>query len=579
MAKLNREKILSIPGLFILYVFFSSLLILIFRLVFPGEAAPLERFSTVWRFLRAAEDIIILFPCLVLSALVFPFGFNYSPPERFTSFSPKFLKKLSPSVLCSIAGAVIYVVLFLLALPLVLNSKTNLQSQARLYRLSMEQAFISANEGDWEEVSGFLAICERIWPRSPELSGLTVEASFRLQELAMRPVQPNRQPGRQDLSASVQLTVSDALALAEIAMNEERYYDAHWLATLAGDLAGPGSIESATASRIASRAWNAVSSMQPNSRESQAYRIYTLKRDAYRDLVAGEYISAYYIFLELLSLAPNDPEGSYYLALCERGLSEISFFIDEMELRDSPSGGLYSFPFGLGRMVMRFTSLSVFPDSAYGIRLEMLNFDRDGRLLWRMEAPYAKIVPVSLDSGRHISIMMRALDRNDGSRRWEPVKEGFAEAPPQNDQITLNIIWEDFLLLTEIRRGQDSLTPGELMAASSLGSQFGYIPSIFDAELISRFAEPILLLPFFIFAIVLGWRFRAVRRSRFIWVPMLGVLPVVFAELVHLGRISVNNMSIWAVMNFGFSAAVFAFVTGTVVLLFLSLIILASQRG
>ncbi|MDR0312040.1 MAG: hypothetical protein LBI14_00420, partial [Treponema sp.] len=467
MAKLNRDKIFSISGLFIFYVFISSLLILIFRLVFPGEPAPLEKFSTVWRFLRAAEDIIILFPCLALSALVFPFGFTYYPPEKLTRFSPNFFKKLSPSVLCSIAASVVYVVLFLLALPLVLNSKTNLQSQARLYRLSLEQAHISADEGDWEEVSGFLAICERIWPRSPELSGLATETSFRLQELALRPVQSSRLSAAQQGSiASVELTVSDALALAEIALNEERYYDAHWLATLGGDLAGLGSIEAAAASRIASQAWNAVSSLQPNTRESEAYRIYNLKRDAYRDLVSGEYISAYYIFLELLSLAPNDPEGSYYLALCERGLADISFFVDEMELRDSPAGALYSLPFGTGRMVMRFASFSVFPDSAYGIRLELLNFDINGRLLWRMEAPYAKIVPVSIDSGWHISIMMRALDRNDGNRRWEPVKEGFAEAPPQNDQLTMSIIWEDFLLLTEIRRGQDSLSPAELMAAS-----------------------------------------------------------------------------------------------------------------
>jgi hypothetical protein len=367
--------------------------------------------------------------------------------------------------------------------------------------------------------------------------------------------------------------------MAEAAMREEKYYDAHWLATLAGDIAAPGSIEASAASAIASRAWDAVSSLQPNSRESEAYRIYHLKREAYRDLVAGEYISAYYLFLELMSMSPDDPEGSYYLALCEEGLVQISFFFDEMELRNSPVGALYSIPFGTGRMVMRFFSLSIFPDSAYGIDFEVLNFDRDGRLLWRMEAPYAKMVPVSLDSGRHISIMMRVLDRIDGRRQWRPIKEGFAEAPPLNDQLTLNIVWEDFILLTRIRRGQDSLSPSELMAASSLGFQYGYMPSIFEAELINRFARPILLLPLFILAIVFGWRFRALKTSKFIWFPMLGVLPLVFSGIVQLGHISLCNLTIWVVMNLGFSTAVIAFAVGAVVLMLISLLILASQRA
>jgi hypothetical protein len=443
----------------------------------------------------------------------------------------------------------------------------------------MEQARIHAANDEWQEASEFVAICERIWPGSPEMSGLTTEVPIRLNELSSTVPSSRRQPSafRQELAAP--LTATEALAMADVAMNEERYYDAHWLATLGGEIAVPGSIESASASRIASQAWNAVSSLQPNSRESETYRVYHLKRDAYRDLIANEWISAYYLFRELLSLAPNDPEGIYYIDLCEQGLAKMSFFIDELELVGSPAGSLYSIPYGNTRMVMRFSSISVFSDSAYGIRLEMLNFDRDGRLLWRIEAPYAKIVPVALDSGRHINVLMRALDRYNGNRSWDPVKEGFGEAAPQNDQVILEIGWEDFLLLTEMRRGQDSLTSGELMAASALGPQYGYVPSVFEAELISRFGEPVLFLPLFIFTIVLGWRFRAVRRLRFIWLPMLGMLPVVFYEIVYFARISLSNVSIWLVINFSFSIAIIAFSVGAVVLLILSLIVLASQHG
>jgi hypothetical protein len=65
-----------------------------------------------------------------LSALVFPFGYIPSPHEKISPFSPQFFKKLSPSVLCSIAAAGIYALLFLLVLPLVLNGKAGIKSQA-----------------------------------------------------------------------------------------------------------------------------------------------------------------------------------------------------------------------------------------------------------------------------------------------------------------------------------------------------------------------------------------------------------------------------------------------------------------
>jgi hypothetical protein len=580
MIGLNREKFFSAPGLFILYVFFSSLSILGFRLISPGEAVPLENFSTVWHLLRGVESIIFLFPCLILSALVIPFMINPDSNEKFTRFSPAFLKKVAPSVLTAITASAIYALLFLLALPMIANYKTNLEQQARLYNLSLEKAYVYADQGDWQEVASFVDICERIWPGSPRLSSLATEVSIRLQEMALRPVSWGETSTYMQTSAGPEsLTVTEALAMAEAAMREERFYDAHWLATLAGDIAAPGSIEAATASSISSRAWDAVSSLQPTSRESEAYRIYRLKRDAYRDLIAGEYISAYYLFLELMALSPNDPEGSYYLALCEEGLTQISFFFDEMELRNSPLGALYSIPYGRGRIVMRFYSISVSLDSAYGIDLEMLHFDRDGRLLWRIEAPYAKIVPLSLDSGEeYISIIMRTLDRTDGNRRWEPIKEGFAEAPPPNSQLTLSIVWEDFLLLTQIRRGQISLSPAELMEASSMGSKYGYMPSIFEAELINRFARPVLFLPLSIFVIIFGWRFRAFRKSRFVWLPMLGVLPLVFSGVVQLGRISLNNLTLWVLMNMSFASAIVTFAVGSVVLLFASLIFLASQR-
>jgi len=236
-------------------------------------------------------------------------------------------------------------------------------------------------------------------------------------------------------------------------------------------------------------------------------------------------------------------------------------------------------------MVIRFSSLSTSTDSAYGIGVEILAFDRDGRPLWSMQAPYAKILPVSPPftegisvTGPSISILMQALDRADKTKHWEPVAQDLGQSAPSGAQIVLGISWDNFLLLSKIRRGLAGLSPVELKQASLNLGACGYQPEVFEAELLRRFAEPLFLLPLGFFAIVAGWRYRALKRSRYMAIPMLGILPVVFNGVVHFCRLWLNNLGIWTVVSLGFTTAAIFFGIGVFVLLFLSLIVLAAQH-
>ena len=592
MIKLDREKLFSTPGLFFLYIVLSSLLVILYRLIIPGEVPPLAYFSLGWGLVRGGINLIDLFPALALSALVIPFGVHQWPPEKFAPFSPKFLKNLGPSILGAIVAAGVYALLFLLALPLIRNYEADLRARGQLWRLSAEQARSYAALGEWQEVDRLVNICEMIWPGAPEMAGLKAETSIQLEGTAQRlePAERNASLSLKDLAEFRPLTAAEAIQMAETALREERYYDAHWLATLGVDLAGPGSADSAVASRIASQAWNAVSSLEPNSRQTEAYSIYHLKRDAYMAFISGDWVQAYYLFQELLSLVPGDPDGLHYLRLSEQGFISMAFFVDEMELRRNPEGAIFSLPKGtaeerismnqgMGRMVMRFSSLSIFPDSAYGYGLEILDFDQAGRLLWRLETPYVKMLPLSQETGSHVLMLLRAFDRVDGQRRWEPEIRNYGDAAPRNAQLTLDLTWDEFRLLAQMRRGQDILNLGELIAATAIGPDYGYLPEVFEAELISRFAEPVLFLPILIFILTVAWRYRAVKKPRFIWLPMLGILPLVFNGAVYFCRNSLYNVSIWAVIYLGFSLAVTVLTAGAVFLFILSLIILSSQHG
>jgi hypothetical protein len=585
-TKLNKDKVFSPPGIFIIYILAASLAILCFRLIYPGRAAPLAYFSKNWRLLQGALDIITLFPALALSALAIPFGIKIRPAEKLTPFSPKFLLSLQSSIWLAIAAAAIYGLLSFLALPAVKDYEGKLNYQGQLYQLAKRQAQDHAALNEWAEAAQFVSVCEGIWPGGPEIEKLKIESSIRAEEARlaqMRPIE-NEAAGnaaRPNLPNENPLNATQALSMAETAMKEERYYDAHWLASIAGKLAAPNSAETAAAARLASQAWNAVSSLEPNSRESTEYAIYRLKRGGYEALASEEWIRAYYIFLELLKLVPSDPDAEKYLNMALEGTVKVAFFIDEMDLAmgEVLTGAIFSLPLGMGRVVIRVSSLSAFSDSAYGMGAEILAFDRDGRPSWRMDAPYIKILPFTLDTGPRVTILARALDRADETKQWEPVKEGLGETPPLGATITLSLNWDDFLLLSDIRRGTDNLPVNELLEASRGTGNFGYIPQVFEAELIRRFSQVVFFLPFAILALVIGWRFRALKRPRYLAVPMMAILPLVFNGAVHFLGSFLNNAGIWAVITLGLTGAITCFAAGAFALLIISLIILAAQHG
>jgi hypothetical protein len=597
MKKFNAAVFRSPQAVFIIYMIAAGLVILGFRFIYPGEAVPIPYFARTWRIIRGLLDYLNLFPALAMSALVVPFGMAAAHEEGYSSFSPKFFRNIRGPVITAICAAVVYGLLFSLALPLVQDWEANTRSQGSLYRLARERAQNHVKAGEWLEASRFIAIGERVWPGSPEMASIKTETAIHLEEYRFEE-EDERAAARAKITDDAwgadfsvfsgqrqPMDAAEALSLGEAALGEERYFDAHWLATVAERIAKPGSPEVVSAARLAGRAWNAVQSLAPNARESRLYSIFRLKQSGYEAMISGDWIRAYYIFQELSGLSPEDPDAANFFIQSERGAQEIAFFIDEIEAAagETLTGAVFSLPVERvngrpGRGALRFSGLSVFPDYAYGIGLEFMSFDSEGRPASRLEAPYAKILPMRLGTRPRALILMQALDRHDRNRRWEPVWTA-GSAPSAGTQLLLDISYEDFLLLSQVRRGAGNLQMGELFtAARSLGSG-GYIPEVFEAEMINRLSVPLFFLPMAILAVIIGWRYRAKKRPRYLFIPMLPLLPLVFNGLVYLYRNILNTLGVWAVVSLGFSTALILCIAGLALLFILSLILLAAQRG
>jgi hypothetical protein len=369
--------------------------------------------------------------------------------------------------------------------------------------------------------------------------------------------------------------------LGEAALRDERPFDAHWLATVGGRIAKAGSPERTQAARLAARAWNQIESQKPNRRETRVHSIYQLKLSGYEAMVSGDWIRAYYIFKELLELTPNDPDAENFFKASEKGTKEVAFFIDEMEisLGETLTNTMFSLP-GPGRSVMRVASLSFNTDYAYGTGIEYMVFDSDSNPILYLQAPYAKFLPITLNDQPQVLILMRTLDRHDSSRHWEPnwTAQNRNIYRPESAQITLNISYETFILLSEMRQGLPGLYIDTLFKASALAGETGYIPEVFEAEIINRLCACLFFLPMAVLVIVLGWRLRAKIHPRYLFVLSLPILPIVFNGLVHLYRMVLNTVSISLISLFDFSFALMLIIIFLVVSFVLSLIALAAQR-
>ncbi|MDR0452721.1 MAG: hypothetical protein LBH15_06730 [Treponema sp.] len=589
LSEAGKLVFVSPPAVFFGYLAACALATFGFRYLFPVSRPPLDLYASGWRFAQWILEFVGFFPALAMSALMIPFSRGTGEPEGDRRFDAGFLHRLRLPILTAIIAVILYGALFFVARPLAADARETMVFRGELYRDSRDRAVNHAQAGEWTEASRFANICEQIWPDNPDVSGLKnqIDAEFyRSQYLQDRVAPAERQPGPDPRERSP-VDATEALRFGEAAFGEERYYDAHWLATLAGRLARPGSVEAGESARLAGRAWNAIESLAPNSRERDLYQIYRLKRSGYEAMVGQDWIKGYYIFKELIGVSPDDPDAADFLRRCETETLQIAFFADELELTlgDVLTEAVFSLPRynGAGepdgRMALRVGALSTFPDYSYGFDIELAAINGAGSLASRMEAPYAKFLPKTINGRPRTVLLLRSLDRRNPDLRWEPVWTGPEPAELGGAELLLDLSYENFLLITRARRGPEYLQIPSLFAAEQNLAPYGYIREVFRAEAINRIAEPVFLLPLFILALVVAWRFRPRKQPRYLAVPMLGVMPVVFLACTSVYRSLIEALGIGMALALSFTSSMAILGVAVSLLFFLSLIILVSQRS
>jgi hypothetical protein len=319
----------------------------------------------------------------------------------------------------------------------------------------------------------------------------------------------------------------------------------------------------------------------PSDKETVSYELYRQKREGYVAINDGDWIRAYRIFSDLIRKAPGDPDTANFLALSKSKVQSLTFFLNERDYAQGEIIGnpLYSLPAESqnARVVLRFASISLFADAAYAYNAEIIALNQSGAPIGSISAPYCKLCPQSTAAGDRLLVMLRAVDQ-ETQEQYDPAASDDDQNLFENAQIMLALDYDDFRLLSKLRRGMNSLLIGDLFRAAQRFDSFGQVEQVFQAEIIYQLSEPASFLPIAVFVIVLGWRFRSKKKLRYLGIPMLIILPFVFEAVIYFYRSILNTLCIWSVTSMGFTTSIAIFACGTAACFFCALLVLAAQR-
>jgi len=595
---IDKEKPIPIVPIMAIYTLAVLALLLGKQLFLSPEPAPLSIFTVSWPIYGALIELISLFPVLIFSAIASAFAFSIFEDQNQSRFSPQFFSKMAKPLITIIGATAVYGILLLLFQPMLFDARYRMQTQAQLFNDAKIKAEEEINRGDWKEAAIHLAICERIWKQSKETQKLRDALAVAQEKERAKQVDMEHPASEKGYIETPEgfipvlsgqrnpVTIREALSLAELNLQRNNHFDAHWYASVAKKMAKPGSPEEVEATRLATQAWNGISELKPDPKQEKEYQLYKKKLNGYNAIQSGDYIQAYYIFNSLTKEIPSDPDVKKYMETALAGTKKIAFFQDEVvkAVGETLSYGIFTIPIrdsqggNLGLGILRADSLTMLSDVSYGTKVLFQILNSSGAVLRSVQSDYVKWSPFSEQNNRTKTLMLlKAIDKNNKNRSWDPQWSG--DTKSKETFLVLDISYEDFLLASHAQTNSRNLSIVELFNAQQRLSSFGFIPQTFQLELLNRIMDPFLCLVLSLFVLTVSWRLRPLKKPGLIAFPMFIILPVVSFLILEGGRMLGTIINTALLLHFALPLTVIICIINELVLIFLAVLFLAGQRS
>ncbi|EMB27492.1 hypothetical protein [Treponema denticola] len=539
-----------------LFVHFLLGLVASFAYVFfmpiKETVLPVSLFS--WKIRESILLFIFYFPFIYTSALIFayPIIFGKFGPAKMQRRSSAMIRFIQHFFIFSLAVLSFYVVLAEAVKPILMEYQSRSVYQALTHKEYTKLAKEAYDRNDYSQAGDHIGRALSIWPQSEDAMKLNEMIKIAGEKLSLDKTDSVL---RKNISEedNISMTAEAALKRAEMAALAFDFYTAHYYAKLAMQTFQDGNPLKIDAENLAVQAWAEVEKGLASYKDAPSIALYKSKKAAYEALQRGDYIKAYYSFLQIDSSmrASNpdkkDPEVERFLNLSRVELEKNVFFTDE--LKNIPNfimRGDISFTVGEHShecAVIKIHGIShgsstlrneIYLMNVLYTRLGISNAEK-----WSIIIPYAKLIEVVDDEGKNrLMLQICSVDRYSEEKNVYP-KVLSGELPRENaHNILLPMTMTDFILIEKSISGPSAMKISDLYYFSLIAEKYGLKKEAYLSEVLYRLTEPLLLLIVSLLVLILAWRFRVspgrrLNKRLFLFSPLCPFLSYILMETLR----------------------------------------------
>ncbi|UTC78750.1 hypothetical protein E4O04_12395 [Treponema sp. OMZ 799] len=532
--------LLGLPASFA-YVFFL-----------PIKETVLPAFLFSWKIRESILLFIFYFPFIYTSALIFayPIIFGKFGPAKMERRSPNMIRFLQHFFIFSLAVLSLYVILAEAVKPILMESQSRSVSQTLTYREYNKLAKEAYTRNDYNQAGDHIGRALNIWPQSEEAMKLNEKIKIAKEKNSIDTAGSVLGKTIQTEDNINNMSAEAALKRAERAALSFDFYTAHYYAKLAVQAFRDEDPLRVDAENLAVRAWAEVEKGLASYKDAPSIALYKSKKAAYEALQSGDYIRAYYSFLQIDSSmrASNsdqkDPEVERFLSLSRLELEKNVFFTDE--LKNIPNFIMRGdIRFTLAEQTYEYSEIkihgishgsSTLRNEIYLMNVVYTRLGVSNAEKWSIMIPYAKLVEVVDNEGKNrLMLQICSVDRYSEEKNVYP-KVLAGELPRENlHNILLPMTMPDFILIEKSVSGPSTMKISDLYYFSLISEKYGLKKEAYLSEVLYRLIEPLLLLIVSLLVLILAWRFRVLPGRRlnkrlFLFSPLCPFLSYIIME-------------------------------------------------
>lgn len=533
-----------IIGMLSTFLIIGFVLCLVFGFLYPHPVELINSAVFPYKFLSGLQYFLAFLPALFFAGFIISLAvhFGHNAEGGFKRFSKATLERYKLVIITSLICAFVLTLSNECFSILIKNKKENLINRPKIITEYVKVGNNLLNQGYYNRALNYANAALKLEPNSKEASILKDKATVEINRmetsnLHFKLYENDIEPDTVDRVLINPEQISEVYTLYQKAVecfDNEEWFNAHYYATLGINLATPKDPNLSNLKDIANEAWNNLTEFV-KLQKSEDQNHFEKKYEGYLALHQKDDLKAYYIFKELSTTSRElsiDPDVNFYLDVAENRIREKYFFVDETFEQESfeyANNIYFAYDYKDGsKDIVYFKGVTTVEETGNSIQylrdLTIVTIDKDKEVYRTVKVPYAKVLPVSVESLNETTkqlleidektksipyLMLNSIGRSDPSIKITPT---FTYATEQNvpnpSFLILPIPFDDFILLEKNTINPDTLSLIDLVKFVNIAEKYGFAETIFVQVLMNRLLFPLWILIILIFAATFAWHNR-----------------------------------------------------------------------